>query len=73
VTEPEEIEGGERPMMRFETLTLAPYDRRLIDVSLLTPDERGWIDAYHARVLAALSPQLDGAALAWLRHATAAL
>jgi Xaa-Pro aminopeptidase len=73
VTEPEEIEGGERPMMRFETLTLAPYDRRLIDVSLLTATERDWIDAYHARVREALWPQLDGDALAWLEKATAPL
>ena len=46
------IEGAEREMRGFETLTLAPFDRTLIDVPLLTPDEIAWIDAYHARVRA---------------------
>ena len=38
-TPPETIAGGERPMLGFETLTLAPIDRRLIEPALLTPDE----------------------------------
>ena len=46
--------------MGFETLTLAPIDRRLIVKSMLTPAERQWLDAYHARVAAALLPHLDG-------------
>ncbi len=50
VTEPKDIPGGARPMMAFETLTLAPLDRRLIDLDLLTQDERDWVDSYHARV-----------------------
>ena len=51
VTAAAPIPGGERPMHGFETLTLAPIDRRLIDVDLLTADERAQLDAYHARVL----------------------
>lgn len=67
------IEGGERPVFGFETLTLAPYDRRLIDVALLEPGERAWIDAYHARVREALSPLVDEETRGWLERATATL
>jgi Xaa-Pro aminopeptidase len=70
VTEPEDIPGGERPMHGFETLTLAPIDRRLIDASLLTDAERHWVDAYHARVRDALAPRVAGDDLAWLKDAT---
>ncbi|HYD28802.1 aminopeptidase P family protein [Brevundimonas sp.] len=73
VTPPEPIPGGERPMHGFEQLTLAPLDRRLIDVDLLTPDERAYVDAYHAGVLARVGPLLDGAALDWLKAACAEL
>ncbi len=60
--------------LAFETLTLAPYDRRLIAAAMLTADERGWIDGYHARVLAEVGPALDDpATLAWLRAACAPL
>ncbi|MDE6268320.1 MAG: aminopeptidase P family protein, partial [Muribaculaceae bacterium] len=58
---------------RFETLTLFPFDRRLIDLSLLTPDERRWIDNYHAVVFQRLSPHLDDEEKAWLAAATAPL
>ena len=72
VTEPEAMRGGERPMMGFETLTLAPIDRRLIDSALLTPEERAWIDEYHARVSRELGPALDEETRAWFGDATAA-
>ncbi len=52
VTEPAEIPGGERAMLGFETLTLAPIDRRLVQVDILTAEERDQLNAYHARVLA---------------------
>jgi Xaa-Pro aminopeptidase len=73
VTPLEEIDGGERPMLGFEALTLAPIDRTLIEVSLLTQEERAQLDAYHARVLAVVGPQLPAEAQAWLEQATAAL
>jgi Xaa-Pro aminopeptidase len=73
VIEAAEIPGGERPMMGFETLTLAPMDRRLIAVDLLTPEERAQMDAYHARVLSVIGPQLSGDAAAWLEAASAPL
>jgi len=62
-----------RPFLRFETLTLAPYDRVLIDPAMLTAEERTWIDAYHARVAAAVGPALDGPTAAWLEAACAPL
>ncbi|WP_027170874.1 aminopeptidase P family protein [Methylobacterium sp. 10] len=64
------IPGGERPMLGFETLTLAPYDTSLIDLSLLGEAEIAWIDSYHARVRAALSADLDGETRTWLEAAT---
>ena len=58
-----------RPFLEFETLTLAPYARALIDPGLLTPDEADWIDAYHARVLAEIGPVCDATTAAWLADA----
>jgi Xaa-Pro aminopeptidase len=65
--------AGDRPMLGFETLTLAPIDRRLIDLALLTDEERRWVDAYHARVRDTLLPLLDSQSADWLKEATAAL
>ena len=73
VTPLEKIDGGDREMMGFKTLTLAPIDRRLIDVAALDQRERDWLNAYHARVAATLSKQLDPDARAWLAEATAPL
>ena len=73
VTELQKLPGADRETMGFETLTLAPIDRRLIVKDILTADEIAWLDDYHARVAAALAPELDEDARAWLRHATAAL
>lgn len=63
----------ERPMLEFETVTLVPYDRRLIDREAMTSDELAWLDAYHARVLDTVGPLLAAhpEALAWLRAAVA--
>ena len=65
-------EGGDRDLLGFRTLTLCPIDRRLIDADLLTPEERAWLDAYHARVAEELIP-LVGDAASWLRAACAPL
>ncbi|MGE0211031.1 MAG: aminopeptidase P family protein [Parvibaculaceae bacterium] len=73
VREAEPIEGGERPMRSLETLTLVPIDRRLIEPSLLSTEEREWLDAYHARVRREIGPSLEGEDLAWLEAATAPL
>ncbi len=73
VTEPAMIEGGERPMLGFETLTLAPIDRRLVAKRLLTPEEVAQLDAYHARVLAEVGPKAPAEVRAWLEGACAPL
>jgi Xaa-Pro aminopeptidase len=65
--------GDERPMLAFETLTLAPIDRHLIERSLLSPAEIAWLDGYHARVRAVLGPLMEADAVAWLAGATAPL
>ncbi|NEV80625.1 aminopeptidase P family protein, partial [Rhodopseudomonas sp. BR0C11] len=68
-----QIDGAERPMNGFEALTLAPIDRRLIDVAMLSTEERSWLDAYHARVRETVRPHLDGPTQLWLDAATAPL
>jgi len=72
VTEAKTPEGGERPVMEFETITLAPIDLDLVEPALLTPDERAWLNAYHARVREAVAPALadDADSRAWLDQAT---
>jgi Xaa-Pro aminopeptidase len=62
--------GGERPMLGFETLTLAPIDRALVEVGLLSAREINWLDAYHLRVRETLTAMLDPATAAWLERAT---
>ena len=66
VTEAETPAGGERPMHRFENLTWAPIDRTLIDVSLLSPAERAYMDRYHARCVELLSPLISDEVRQWL-------
>ena len=73
VTPAADIPGGERPMLGFEALTLAPIDRRLVAKALLTPEEIAQLDAYHARVLKMIGPQLDGPARVWLEQVCAPL
>ena len=73
VTDAEPVPGGERPMMAFETITLAPIDLNLVDVSLLTDGERAWLNAYHARVQAMIGPLVDDETRVWLAKATHAI
>ena len=54
-----EIHGAERPTFAFETLTLAPIDRALVDTALMSEVELDWFDAYHAMVLQRLAPELE--------------
>lgn len=71
VTPLQKIPGGdEREMMGFETLTLAPIDRRLIVADMLTDAERDWLNAYHKTVFKVLGPELDTATRNWLKAAT---
>ncbi len=73
LVEPRDIPGGDRPMLGFETLTLAPIERTLIDPALMTEGERSWLDAYHAGVAAAIGPGLDDGDRAWLQAKCAPL
>jgi len=70
---PADLPEAHRPFLQFETLTLAPFDRALIEPSLLTAEERAWLDAYHARVLAEVAPLVEEATRAWLGAACAPL
>lgn len=71
VREATSVPGGNRDMQSFETITLAPIDRRLIAPSLLSPAERAWLDCYHARVHGTLSgwPGLGEHERTWLAAA----
>ena len=73
VTPAAQIEGGDIAMHGFETLTLAPIDKRMVRTDLLNRDELHWLDTYHARVLGEIGPMVDGETLAWLEKATAPL
>ena len=73
VTEPSMIAGGERAMLGFETLTLAPMDLKLVDKALLTGEEVGQLNAYHARVLATVGPLVPAETRAWMQQACAAI
>ena len=59
--------------LEFETLTLCPIDTRCFEVSLLTLEERRWLNAYHGEVQRRLRPLLSGAGLQWLLERTAAV
>jgi Xaa-Pro aminopeptidase len=60
-------------MLGFETLTLAPIDRALVDLGLMEEEEIAWLDAYHARVRATIGPLVDPETARWLEIATAPL
>ena len=68
-----EVPGADGPMLGFETLTFCPIERGLIDVTLLTDEERRWLNTYHARVLDMLGPELDADERRWLMDKCAPL
>lgn len=63
-----ETEYGQ--FLRFENLTMVPFDRDGIDVGLLSRDELDTLNAYHALVFENLSPWFGGEELEWLREVT---
>ena len=65
--------GDDREQLTFETLTLAPIDRRLILVEALAPGERAWLNTYHAKVAAMIAPRVSEFARSWLIQACAAI
>jgi Xaa-Pro aminopeptidase len=70
VKECDDIETGEIPMLGFEALTLVPFDLRLVDPTLLSDDERNWLNDYHARVRQTISPLLGAEDQQWLEQST---
>jgi Xaa-Pro aminopeptidase len=73
VSAAKEVSGGERKMMEFETITLAPIDLNLVEAGLLTEGERTWLNAYHKRVRETLSKSVDDETRVWLEQATRAI
>ena len=73
LVQPADLAGATRPFLCFETVTLAPFDRRMIDRALLTPAEVAWLDAYHARVRAEVAAAVEPAVRDWLTIACAPL
>jgi Xaa-Pro aminopeptidase len=71
VIEAEPLSGGDdRAMLAFETLTYAPIDLSLVDATLLTDDEKTWLNAYHQEVYAKLAPLIGPETAQWLAGAT---
>lgn len=67
------VSGDREGFYAFETLTLLPFDCRLMVLDMLTADEISWLNAYHARVNAEVGPLVDADTRAWLQQATAPL
>ncbi len=71
--EPREIAGSDGEYLGFETLTLAPIARNMVEASMLSRAEKAWWNNYHAKVEEVLAPQMEGEALAFLKDACAPL
>lgn len=71
LVEPRTIAGAERPMLGFRTLSHVPIDRRLIVGALLTPEEKAWLDAYHAETRRRVAPLVPADLHDWLAEACA--
>ncbi|MCQ8240662.1 aminopeptidase P family protein [Rhizosaccharibacter radicis] len=71
-TEPVDMPGA-KPFLRFEPLTLVPFDRALIEPAMLSAEERRWVDTYHRRVRDTLRPLLTPEVQQWLDAACAPL
>jgi Xaa-Pro aminopeptidase len=73
LVQPVDLPSASKPFLGFETLTFAPFDRRLLNPALMTEPERAWLDAYHASVLRIVGPNLDDDVRKWLQTACAPL
>ncbi len=69
LVEERQVEGAEKDMLGFETMTFAPIDRRLIVRRMLSPNELAWLNAYHAQVVEKVGARLSGGDRAWLEQA----
>ncbi|HZH51346.1 MAG TPA: aminopeptidase P family protein [Microvirga sp.] len=70
LVESRRVEGGDREMFGFETLTFSPIDLRLVEPSIMTTGEIAWLNGYHAQVREKLAAHLDAETRAWLEEAT---
>jgi Xaa-Pro aminopeptidase len=73
LVQPADLPDATKPFLAFETLTLAPFDRRLLEPALMTRAEVDWLNTYHTHVFTSIGPHLDLAARAWLQDACAAI
>jgi Xaa-Pro aminopeptidase len=73
LVQPAHFPDSRKKFLCFETLTLVPFDRALIEPAMLAPDALAWLNAYHSRVEEALAPHVQPEAQAWLRAACAPL
>jgi Xaa-Pro aminopeptidase len=73
LVQPADLPQARKKFLAFETLTLAPFDRTLIEPALLPREALKWLNEYQARVLRELAPNVSAAALKWLRGACAPL
>ena len=62
-----------KEFFRFETLTLCPFDKKILDIGMLTEQEIDWIDRYHQRVYRTLAPHLTAEEVQWLKNACSPL
>jgi|TARA_R100000501_G_scaffold10060_1_gene19720 Xaa-Pro aminopeptidase len=69
-----DVDGGEGEWLGFETITFAPIDLTLVELSMLTDEERAWLNGYHAEVQEKISPELKSPEdMSWLATATRAV
>jgi Xaa-Pro aminopeptidase len=74
VRAPAGIAGGDKAMLGFDTITMAPIDLDLVEPAMLTAEERDWLNAYHEAVREAVAPAMaDDDNRAWLTQATRAI
>jgi len=63
-----ETEFGQ--FLKFKTLTLCYIDTKLVEKSLLLPEEKKWLNDYHIKVYDLISPSLTGEEKIWLKEKT---
>lgn len=73
LVKPAATPDSDRVFLEFETLTLAPFDRRMIDPTLLGPEDTTTLDTYHARIVQLIGPHLPVDVRNWLHAACAPL
>ncbi|WOH00336.1 hypothetical protein DCAR_0519695 [Daucus carota subsp. sativus] len=68
-----EFNFGNKGYLEMEHITWAPYQRKLLDVGALVPEEINWLNAYHSQCRDILTPFLNESEMAWLKQATEAI